>query len=65
MLQQPSIMRLLIFSHRTSEKDNLSQDLCGLTHCNPLAVITQGPEVVPPVQSQNTEVSGSVMFNSL
>ena len=45
-------MRPLIFGHRRSENDNLFQDICGLTHRNPLAIITQGPEVVPPVQSQ-------------
>lgn len=45
-------MKLLILTRRRSEKGHLSQEPHGLTHCNPLAIITQGPEVVPPVQSQ-------------
>lgn len=45
-------LKLLILIHRRSEKGKLSLDPCGLTHCNPLAIVTQGPEVVPPVQGQ-------------
>lgn len=45
-----------ILHHRRS-KDNLCQDLHGLTHRNPFAIVTQGSEVVPPVQSNTGKYS--------
>ena len=52
--------KLLILTRRRSEKGYLSQYPCGLTHRNPLAIVTQGPEVVPPVGVKYRKIQSNI-----